>query len=300
MKKTQLGNSLLLLITAAIWGSAFVAQSVGMGYVKPFTFTSVRSFIGGLVLIPCIFFLGKWKKGFATKVEWIGGACCGTALCIASNFQQFGMESTTVGKAGFITALYVVLVPIFGIFLKKRVSLVVWGCVGMALVGLYFLCIPKGEFYLAMGDLLVMICAILFTIHILVIDHFSPKGDGVIIACIQFFVCGILSAIPMFLGEQPSMGNILDAKWAILYAGVLSSGVAYTLQVVAQKNANPTVASLILSLEAVFAVLAGWLVLEQNLSNREKVGCILMFVAIILAQIPMPEQRKEDKCNGRI
>jgi len=293
MKKKQLGNSLLLLLTATIWGSAFVAQSVGMEHVGPFTFTFSRSIIGGIVLLPCILLLGKWKKGFATKVEWIGGICCGIALCVASNFQQVGIQFTTVGKAGFITALYVVLVPIFGLFLKKRVPILIWGCVGLSVVGLYLLCMPAGAFTLALGDLLVLICAVLFTVHILVIDHFSPKGDGVVISCIQFFTCGILSGIPMLFFENPSVGSMLDAKWSILYAGVLSSGVAYTLQVVAQKNVNPTVASLIMCLESVVAVLAGWIVLGQDMSSREILGCVLMFVAIVLAQLPVPEKTKE-------
>lgn len=293
MKKKQLGNSLLLLLTATIWGSAFVAQSVGMEHVGPFTFTFSRSIIGGIVLLPCILLLGKWKKGFATKIEWIGGICCGIALCVASNFQQVGMQYTTVGKAGFITALYVVLVPIFGIFMKKRVSLLIWGCVAVSVVGLYLLCMPSGAFVLAFGDLLVLLCAVLFSVHILVIDHFSPKGDGVVISCIQFFTCGILSAIPMLFFENPSVGSMLDAKWLILYAGVLSSGVAYTLQVVAQKNVNPTVASLIMCLESVVAVLAGWIILGQGMSSREIWGCLLMFAAIVVAQLPVPKKTKE-------
>lgn len=293
MKKKQLGNSLLLLLTATIWGSAFVAQSVGMEHVGPFTFTFSRSIIGGIVLLPCILFLGKWKKGFATKVEWGGGICCGIALCIASNFQQVGMQYTTVGKAGFITALYVVLVPIFGIFMKKRASLLVWGCVAVSVAGLYLLCIPEGAFILGFGDLLVLLCAVLFSVHILVIDYFSPRGDGVVISCIQFFTCGVLSGIPMLFFENTSVISMLDAKWSILYAGVLSSGVAYTLQVVAQKNVNPTVASLILCLESVVAVLAGWMILGEEMSAREILGCLLMFVAIVVAQLPMPEKKKE-------
>ena len=293
MKKKQLGNSLLLLLTATIWGSAFVAQSVGMEHVGPFTFTFARSIIGGIVLLPCILLLGKWKKGFATKVEWICGICCGIALCVASNFQQVGMQYTTVGKAGFITALYVVLVPIFGIFMNKRVSLLIWGCVAVSVAGLYLLCIPAGAFVLAFGDLLVLLCAVLFSVHILVIDHFSPKGDGVVISCIQFFTCGVLSGIPMLFFENPSVGSMLDAKWSILYAGVLSSGVAYTLQVVAQKNVNPTVASLIMCLESVVAVLAGWMILGQGMSSREIWGCVLMFAAIVVAQLPVPEKTKE-------
>ena len=293
MKKKQIGNSLLLLLTATIWGSAFVAQSIGMEHVEPFTFTFARSIIGGLVLLPCILLLGKRKKGFATKTEWIGGICCGIALCCASNFQQVGIQYTTVAKAGFITALYVVLVPIFGIFMKKRISLVIWACVAVSVAGLYLLCIPAGTFHLAYGDFLVLICAVLFSVHILIIDFYSPKGDGVVISCIQFFTCGILSGIPMLFFENPKMASMIDAKWSILYAGVLSSGVAYTLQVVAQKNVNSTVASLIMCLESVVAVIAGWIVLGQEMSMREILGCVLMFAAIVVAQLPLTEKRKE-------
>ena len=301
MNKTQVRNSFLLLLTAIIWGSAFVAQSVGMDYVQPFTFTFTRSIIGGVVLIPVIALLRKTdsiksearsarNKGI-TKYEWLGGVCCGIALCAASNFQQSGMFHTTVGKAGFITALYVVIVPILGLFLKKRVPILIWFCVVLSVVGLYLLCMPKGSFVLAQGDVLVLICALLFSFHILIIDYFSPKGDGVVISCIQFFVCGILSGIIMLFVENPSLANIMDAKWSILYAGALSSGVAYTLQVVAQKGVNPTVASLILCLESVVAVLAGWLILGDKLTSRELAGCLLMFVAIVLAQLPISDVR---------
>ena len=293
MEKTQIKNSLLLLLTATIWGSAFVAQSIGMEFVEPFTFTFVRSIIGGMVLIPVIILMGKWKKGFATKVEWIGGICCGIMLCAASNFQQFGIVHTTVAKAGFITALYVILVPILGVFMKKHVPILIWVCVSFSVVGLYLLCMPKGGFTLAIGDLLVLICALLFSFHILVIDHFSPQGDGVVISCIQFWTCGILSGIAMLFVENPMLGNIMNAKWSLLYAGVLSSGVAYTIQVVTQKNINPTVASLIMCMESVVAVIAGWLVLEQGLSSREICGCALMFIAIVLAQMPIPEKERK-------
>ncbi len=302
MKKTQVKNSLLLLLTATIWGTAFVAQSVGMDYVEPFTFTFARSIIGGIVLIPCICFLRWLKKRedkdaganrlFVTKIEWIGGICCGLALCAASNFQQIGISYTTVGKAGFITALYVVIVPIMGLFFKRKVSFVVWICVALSVIGLYLLCMTEGSFTLAYGDLLVLICAILFSIHIMVIDHFSPKGDGVVMSCIQFFVCGIVSGIIMLFVESPDLGNIMAAKMPILYAGVLSSGVGYTLQVVGQKGMNPTIASLIMCLESVVSVLAGWLILGEALSNRELLGCVLMFAAIVLAQMPMPAGKK--------
>ena len=305
MNKTQVRNSFLLLLTAIIWGSAFVAQSVGMEHVEPFTFTFTRSIIGGVVLIPVIFVLRKTSilksdqtdvtkkiKGI-TKYEWLGGICCGIALCAASNFQQIGMLHTTVGKAGFITALYVVIVPILGLFLRKRVPALIWFCVVLSVAGLYLLCMPKGAFSLAQGDVLVLICALLFSFHILIIDYFSPKGDGVVISCIQFFVCGILSGIIMLFVENPTFANIMDAKWSILYAGALSSGVAYTLQVVAQKGVNPTVASLILCLESVVAVLAGWIILGDKLTSRELAGCILMFVAIVLAQLPTPKKERK-------
>ncbi|MBQ8802578.1 MAG: DMT family transporter [Tyzzerella sp.] len=303
MKTKQIRNSLLLLVTAFIWGSAFVAQSVGMDYVEPFTFTAVRSVIGGLVLIPCIFLLRKLKareegtisdepRPVVTKIELIGGICCGTALFAASNAQQVGIVYTTVGKGGFITALYVVIVPIMGLFLKKKVPKIIWFCVALSVVGLYMLCMTGEEFVLAYGDLLILICAVLFSIHIMIIDYFSPKGDGVVISCIQFFTCGILSAVVMLLTESPGTANILAAWLPILYAGVLSSGVAYTLQVVAQKDVNPTVASLILCLESVVSALTGWVILHETLTTQELLGCGLMFVAIVLAQVPMPERKK--------
>ena len=305
MKKMTGKNTLMLFLTAFIWGSAFVAQSVGMDYVGPFTFSCVRSFIGGIFLIPCIWFLDQWrakndgtegeKKAVSKeekKMELLGGICWGLALCVATNLQQIGMQYTTVGKAGFITALYIVLVPIFGIFLKKKVEARIWVSVMISVVGLYLLCITD-KLVLGKGDTLVLLCAVVFTVHILVIDYFSPKADGVRIACIQFFITGILSAIPMFLFETPRLSDIFAAAVPVLYAGVLSSGVAYTLQIVAQKDADPTVASLILSLESVFSVLGGWMILGQKLSIREITGCILMFSAIILAQLPGKPENKE-------
>ena len=292
MNTTQVKKSLILLLTATIWGTAFVAQSVGMDYVEPFTFTFSRSIIGGVVLIPVIWFFSRGKeRPMLTKMELIGGICCGLALCAASNFQQIGIVYTTVGKAGFITALYVVLVPILGIFLKKKASFVVWISVGLSVIGLYLLCMTGDSLRLAYGDLLVLICALLFSVHIMIIDYFSPKGDGVRISCVQFFVCGIVSGIIMLFVEEPSVGNIMAAKMPILYAGVLSSGVAYTLQIVGQKDMNPTVASLILCLESVISALAGWVILHEALSPRELFGCLLMFAAIVLAQMPVKRKR---------
>lgn len=310
MKNTSLRNPLMLLLTAVIWGVAFVAQSVGMEYIGPFTFNCVRCLIGGVVLIPCIWILDRVRgsetvsgteenekrAGKNEKIErayrknerrilLTGGLCCGLALFVASNLQQFGIQYTSVGKAGFITAMYIVLVPVLGVFLKKKIGLKVWISVALAVVGLYLLCITEG-FSVGLGDLLVLLCAFVFAVHILVIDYFSPKTDGVRLSCIQFLVCGVLSGICMMIAEQPDMGAILQAWMPVLYAGVMSCGVAYTLQIIGQKGMDPTVASLILSLESVVSVLAGWALLGQSLSARELFGCVLMFGAIILAQLP--------------
>lgn len=290
-------NSLLLLLTATIWGIAFVAQSVSMDYIGGFTFNSIRSLIGSLTLLPVILLLSKPKSAEEKtrpqtssnqKILITGGICCGIILCLASNFQQFGIKYTTVGKAGFITACYIVIVPIIGLFLGKKCSKFIWAAVAMALIGLYLLCITDG-FSIGKGDLLVLVCAFLFSIHILVIDHFSPKADGVKLSCIQFLTCGILSAIPALILEHPQVSSILAAWQPILYAGVMSCGVAYTLQVIGQKNMNPTVASLILSMESCISVLAGWIILGQQLSAKEILGCVIMFAAIILAQLPQKD-----------
>lgn len=296
MKNTQIPvkNSLLLFLTAAIWGIAFVAQSVGMDYVGAFTFNAVRCIIGAIVLLPLIFFMNKKetpkklteteKKANRTTLL-TGGISCGVLLCLASNFQQFGIKYTTVGKAGFITACYIVIVPILGLFLKKKCSPYIWAAVVMAVIGLYLLCITDG-FSIGKGDILVLICAFLFSLHILVIDYFSPRTDGVKLSCIQFLVSGILSGIPALLMESPQVSSLFAAWQPILYAGIMSCGVAYTLQIIGQKDMNPTVASLILSLESCISVLAGWIILGQHLSTREIFGCVIMFCAIILAQLP--------------
>ena len=271
-----------------------------MDYVGGFTFNAVRSLIGSAVLVPLILVLGQKNSGSVSshsttsgqqsrKDLIIGGISCGICLCLASNFQQFGIKYTTVGKAGFITACYIVIVPIIGLFLGKKCSKFIWAAVVMSLVGLYLLCITDG-FSVGKGDLLVLVCAFLFSVHILVIDHFSPKVDGVKLSCIQFLTCGILSGIPALLFEHPELSSILAAWQPILYAGVMSCGVAYTLQIIGQKNMNPTVASLILSLESCISVLAGWVLLGQQLSAKEILGCVIMFAAIILAQLPQKQK----------
>lgn len=293
MKNLPAKNLFILFLTAFIWGTAFVAQSVGMDHIGPFTFNAARSFVGGVALIPVIFLFDRFKspeqklaERSDRKVLLLGGVCCGLALGVASCLQQVGIQYTAVGKAGFITAMYIVIVPILGLFLGKKVGLRLWISVVIAIAGLYLLCM-NGSFVLQKGDLLVLLCAFAFSVHIMVIDHFSPKVDGVKMSCIQFFVAGILSAAVMAGFEGMPMPRDLALSWMpVLYCGVLSSGVAYTLQIIGQKGVNPTIASLVLSLESVISVLAGWVILRQSMSGRELLGCLLMFSAIVLAQLP--------------
>lgn len=305
MKSRQVRNSILLVLTAFIWGIAFVAQSEGGNAVGPFTFNGIRSLIGSIVLLPVIALLDRMKltsKKPVTKAEkktlLIGGLSCGVLLFLASSAQQLGIcLGTPAGKAGFLTACYILLVPVLGLFLKKKCGVRVWVGIAITLVGLYLLCMSE-TLRLQSSDLLLLACALLFAVHILVIDYFSPRVDGVRMSCIQFLVCGILSLIPMFFSEIRAGADVWLANltnpgaWlAILYAGVLSCGVAYTLQIVGQNGINPTVASMLLSLESVFSVLAGWIILKQSLGAKELLGCGLIFIAIILAQLP--EKKKE-------
>ena len=299
--KLQIKHSLLLLLAAFIWGIAFVAQSVGMEYVGPMSFNGCRFLLGGTVLLPLILFRKNKQKQTADsqqtlekrkqqrKTTLIGGICCGIAICTASCLQQYGIQYTSVGKAGFITALYIIIVPFLGIFLKKKVSPLVWGSACLAAVGFYFLCITE-NMSLNKGDILVFLCAICFSFHILIIDYFAPKADGVELSCIQFYFSGIVCMILAILLEKPTWEGILAGAMPILYAGVLSCGVAYTLQIVGQANMNPTVASLILSLESVISVFAGWIILNELLTTKQLLGCVLVFTGVILAQIPVPQK----------
>ena len=291
MNKYTLRQSLILLLTATIWGVAFVAQSVGMEYVGPYTFNAVRTLIGGLVLLPCIILFKKIKPEEKaveknTKHLLIGGVSCGLFLFIASSLQQIGIQYTTVGKAGFITALYIVIVPLLGLFMRKPVNIKIWIGVILAVIGMYLLCMKQGENKLQSGDVLILGCAITFSFHILIVDHFSPLVDGVKMSCIQLFTCSVLSGLFMLIFENPKIENILNAWIPILYAGALSCGVAYTLQIIGQKGLNSTIASLIMSLESVISLLAGWVILGQKLSARELLGCGIVFAAIILVQLP--------------
>ena len=309
MNKFVIRQSLLLLLTAIVWGIAFVAQSVGMEYVGPFTFIASRSYIGFAVLLPVIAVLDSSRKkqidvhqaegqnqpelyGWNNKMLLPGGIACGVILVIASSLQQIGIGYTTVGKAGFITAMYIILVPIIHFFFKKKSGIRIWLSVIIAVAGLYLLCMT-GSFSFQYGDMMVLMCAIVFSFHILTVDYFSPKVDGVKMACIQFLVCGILASVCMFLFETPQISDVLCAWKSILYAGMMSSGVGYTLQIVGQRGMNPTVASLIMSLESVVSVIAGFLLLNQEMSRRELWGCVLMFLAIILAQLPDKSKTEE-------
>lgn len=294
---TQLRHSLLLLLTALIWGVAFVAQSVGMDYVGPFTFTASRSLIGAVVLLPVIWFRTRKETAVGTEQKrpevdkhkkknlLVGGIVCGVFLCIATNLQQIGLQYSTVGKSGFVTAMYIVLVPILGIFLHKGIDIRKVISVILAVCGLYLLCMTDGTFSIGKGDIFTILCALAFSLQILSVDHFAPKVDCVKLASLQFLVCGICSCVPMLLFEHPHFAQLAAAWMPILYAGILSNGVAYTLQIVAQKGLNPTVASLIMSLESVISVLAGWIILHQTLTKRELVGCVFMFAAIIIVQL---------------
>lgn len=294
--KKKLQSSLLLTLAALIWGTTFVAQSSGMNYIGGFTFNTFRYLIGGIVLLPYIVSYlirdSEYQKAGADgckarrKLEIKGGICCGIVLFAASGLQQFGIAFTTVGKAGFITALYIIIVPLLGLFLHKKVGINVWSSVVIAAVGMYLLCINE-NLAIGKGDLLVFFCAIGFSVHILVIDYFSPRGNSFVISCVQFFTAGALSGLCMLLFEDFSWSAVAGAAFSLLYAGVFSSGIAFTLQVVAQKNVEPTLASLLMSLESVFSLVAGWLILGQKMTPKELLGSALVFGAIILAQIPI-------------
>lgn len=285
MKKYR--NNLLLLFTAIIWGGAFIAQSSGMNYIGPWTFTSVRSFEAALVTFisyPILCKLLSLNSPYNKKETILGGICCGLALTPATIFQQIGIQYTTVGKAGFITALYCIIVPFLSIFLKKKVSLQTWIAAIIALIGFYFLSITD-SFSLSSGDSYMLLSALFFAVHILVVDHFTSNANGIIMSAIQFLVVGLLTIVPSIILESSSFAYIHEAIPSIVYAGVLSNGLGYTLQIIGQRDADPTIATLILSLESVFSAIFGFLILHQTLTIRELAGCILVFIGVLLAQI---------------
>lgn len=301
MNAKTMRNSFLLFLTACIWGLSFVSQSKGMEEMGALTFNGVRSLLGAAVVFPIVCYrvgvrkkeaeAGKGSK-LPVKLTLAGGICCGIVYTAASTFQQYGVAHTTVGKAGFITTLYIIFVPILGIFLKKKVQKQVWIGALMAAVGMYLLCMTE-SFSLTPGDTLVFICAVLFAVHILIIDWFSPRTEGVALSCMQLFICGIFCTAGALLLEQPTWEQLQAGALPILYSGILSCGVAYTLQIVGQKGMNPTIAALILSLESVVAALAafaaykiGFLHTDQTLTLRQVLGCVIVFAAVILVQLP--------------
>lgn len=299
-------GNLLLFLTALIWGAAFVAQKIGIVAINAFTFSASRFIISGIALLPVIMLNGKKREILSNhnskkdrKILIIGGILCGIFLALATNTQQMGLMYTTAGKSGFITALYIVFVPLLSIFLGKKVSSRVWISVAAAVIGLYLLSVNEG-FTVNKGDILVLVCAILFSLHILVIDKYSPQTDCVKMSCIQFFTASVFSAILMFIFEKPSLAAILSCWAPILYLGIVSGAIGYTLQIIGQKNTDPATASLIMSLETVFAAIMGVLFINESFSAKELAGCALVFGATILSQLNIRKKiySRRDKQNN--
>ncbi len=289
MNRKALRGSLLLLLGAVIWGAAFAAQRAGMDHVGPFTFSGVRMLLAGIVMFPASM-LSRRKAGPVTvkvqKKQRRGGLICGLLLFFATSLQQIGLVYTSAGKAGFITALYVVLVPVAGwVFLRKQPGKMIWAGVGLAVIALYLLCVPAEGFVIEKGDALLLGCAVCFTGQILCVDHYAPQVDGLTLARDEFLITGALSMIIAVFTEEIRMDGILEAAFPIIYSGVFSGAVGYSLQIIGQRDVNPTVASLVMCLEAVFAVLTGAILLGERMTGREIAGCVLMFCAVILAQL---------------
>ncbi|MBQ6520397.1 MAG: DMT family transporter [Anaerolineaceae bacterium] len=303
MKNKQMTGNLLLLLTAMIWGMAFAFQRKGMESIGPLTFTAVRMGLAAIVIGSAALIsrsreekshpsITTEDKQIRDKNTLLGGIFCGIFLAAASIFQQFGMVTTSAGKSGFITAMYVLLVPIINFLLfRKRNSLLVWIAVFISVAGMYLLCMTEG-FRLAHGDTLLLLCAVMFSGQILCCDHFVQKGDPLGISAIQILTCSAISTAAAFLMEEPSWDQVRAAAIPILYCGIMSGGVGYTLQMIAQKFTDPTIASILMSLESVFAVIGGAILLNERMSGRELLGCILMFFAIILVQLPAPSSKE--------
>lgn len=312
MRKNQTIGSIMLLITSIIWGCAFVAQKVGMDYIGPFSFCGFRFLFSAffLIIITICRDLIFYKKLTLFKMErqkrnkiFLGGILCGISLAIASNLQQYSIQETTAGKAGFITALYIVLVPILGIFIKKKVKIVEWISVVIAFISLILLCFQKGElggiFSIHSYDVGLLVCAIFFSIQILLIDYFAKDNDCLMMSTIQFIVCAIVSCLLMIIFEKPQVDQVKNAMIPLLYAGIASGGIAYTLQFIGQKYTRPIVASIIMSLESVVSLLAGMIIINESLTSRELWGCALMFMAIIISQIPFDKFNKKPRVNHK-
>lgn len=296
----SLRGEMFLLLTAFIWGTAFVAQSMGMDHIGAFTFNAARSFVGAFAVFIIVLVNDKIQnkdksidKKHNNKLYIRGGIICGLILFAASGFQQVGMQYTTAGKAGFITTLYIILVPIIGVFLKKKAGVKVWISTIIAIVGIYLLSIKEG-LTIGIGDTYVICCALVFSFHIIVVDKYSSITDVIKMSCVQLIVCGVSSLAVAIIFENINIDGLIKTIGPILYTGVLSSGVAYTCQMIGQKDTKPAVASILMSLEAVFAALGGWIILNERLSIKELIGCVLVFIAVIITQIPDKREYIED------
>jgi drug/metabolite transporter (DMT)-like permease len=293
-------GGLLLLVTALVWGVAFVVQKWGTQHVGPFTFIATRSLIAAVVLMPSFFIKmpkldnpsDKGKK--LTKTLVTAGVICGCLFFASTFFQQLGLRQTSVGKAGFITALYMVIVPIIRFFMKKKTSALVWVSVSVALIGLYLMCINE-DFTISYGDILIFMCALALSVHFIVVGHFSPKVNSLGLTCLQFTVVSIISLVFMFVIEKPSIESIVNILWAAAYLGVLSGALGCSMQIMAQRYTDPTIAALILSMESVFSMLAGWVILGEILKTKEIIGCLLVFAAIIMSQLPSKKALKANE-----
>jgi len=300
MKQGNIRGEILLFITALIWGTSFVAQRLGIQYIGPFTFTAIRFLIGAASLIPVILFMNRINRKHeghtpsgSRKDLLRSGFACGIVLFTAISFQQVGLVYTTAGKAGFITALYILLVPLLGLFLHKKVDKAVWFGIMIAIVGLYLLCVQKG-FTIAKGDFIVLCGTVFWACHILIIDHFAPKVDGVKLSCLQFFIAGTISLIVALFVETITFANIIKSAGPILFCGIVVVGIAYTLQIFGQRNTNPTIAALIMSMESVFAALSGMVFLDESMTLQETIGCILMFSAVIITELKPSRKSAEE------
>lgn len=303
-QNSKLKGNLILFITAIVWGISFISQTTSMDYIEPSTFNGIRNLLGSVVLLPFIFFSNAKRKKNPTneqkkydkKTLITAGICCGIVLCLAGTLQTYSMKEISGGKAAFITAIYIIFVPILSIFLRKRPPLKIIPTLILAIIGFYFLCMTKDDLTVGVYELVALACSLLFSVHIMLVDHFSPKVEGIKLACLQFFVCAVINMTYMFMFEKPDINEIMKCWFAIFYSGAFSCGVAYTLQIVGQKYTDPTSATLIMSLESVFAVIFCWLlppyVPEDVMTLREIIGCILIFIAIIFIQLP---QRKKDE-----
>jgi len=300
----SLAGVLMLLVASMIWGSAFVAQSSGMDYVGPFTFNGIRFLIGACALAPVAAVRSLYRRKRivsedSTETEKksalyniTAGAISGLVLFIPSTLQQIGLVDTSPGKSGFITAMYIVAVPLLSLFLGKKIRLNVWLSIAVAVAGLYFLCVTE-QFSITRSDTITLISVFFWAVQILVIDHYAPRMDCLLLSCLEFLFAGLLSLIPMFIFEQPNLQAILGCAGSLLYVGIMSCGVAYTLQPFGQKYTPPTLAAILMSLESVFAVLTGYIVLHDTLTKREMIGCALMFSAVLLAQFSFNPKKKK-------